>query len=131
MDSALRRDDEKMTIDVNGRGVLRLTRYNLGWVFHLIPSYFCGIHSLRILKGLERLASSFDGLYRASNTGLTAGCEHDFDEGLVGDVAGRVDELQHVGRAVVVPEQQDALAESTQPVVGDLEDRHTLLRLYK
>lgn len=40
---------------------------------------------------------------------LTIGGENDLDQRLVRDVSGRVDYLQHVRRAVVVPEQQDAV----------------------
>lgn len=42
---------------------------------------------------------------------LTVGCEDDLDEGLIGDVGSGVDELQYVQRAVVVSEQQDAVAQ--------------------
>lgn len=46
------------------------------------------------------------------HTQLTVGSEHDLDKRLVDDVGGTVDELQHVGRAVVVPEQQDAVTQT-------------------
>lgn len=52
---------------------------------------------------------------------LTVSCEHYLQQSLIGDVGGRVDELQHVGRAVVVSEQQDAVWQTVQPVVRDLE----------
>lgn len=40
---------------------------------------------------------------------LTIGGEDDFDEGLVSDVGGRVYQLQHVRRAVIMTEEQYAL----------------------
>jgi hypothetical protein len=69
----------------------------------------------------SRLFDDVHGGIQGSVDALTVGGEDNLEERLIGDVCGGVDQLQHVGRAVVVPEQQDAVRQAVQPVVRDLD----------
>lgn len=52
---------------------------------------------------------------------LTIGGEHDFDQRLIDNFRGCVDQLQDIRTVVVVSEEQQAVCQLAQPIVGQLE----------
>lgn len=60
-------------------------------------------------------ANKFDFV---SQKKLTVGREHDFDERLVDDFRSGVDQLQDIRAVVIVPEEQQAVGQLAQTVIG-------------
>lgn len=57
---------------------------------------------------------------RRQDAVLTVGRENDFDQCLIDNLGGSVDQLEDIWTVVVVPEQQQAIGQLAQTIFGEL-----------